>query len=68
MQYRFDALFLDREGKVRHIVRSMKPFRCSRLVFSARAVLELPDGTIEATSTELGDLVRWSIINEPAPG
>jgi hypothetical protein len=36
----------------------MKPSRLSRHVFGARAVLELPAGTIEATGTAKGDVLR----------
>jgi uncharacterized membrane protein (UPF0127 family) len=63
MRYAFDALFLNRQGVVVHAISRMRPFRASRLVFSAHAVLELPAGTIEATDTIPGDRVRV----EPAP-
>jgi uncharacterized membrane protein (UPF0127 family) len=58
MQYPFDALFLDRKGEVVHSISRMKPYRVSRVVFSAHSVLELPAGTIEATGTRPGDLVH----------
>src|SRR5688500_11071543 len=58
MQYPFDAVFIDREGKVLHTIARMKPSRLSRHVFGARAVLELPAGTIEETGTTRGDRIR----------
>ncbi|HZT08070.1 MAG TPA: DUF192 domain-containing protein [Chloroflexota bacterium] len=58
MRYPFDAIFISREGAVLHLVRSMKPFRLSRLVFGAHAVLELPAGTIDATGTQIGDVIQ----------
>jgi uncharacterized protein len=58
MQYPFDAVFIDREGKVLHTIARMKPTRMSRHVFGARAVLELPPGTIEETGTVKGDRIR----------
>ena len=61
MQYPFDALFLNREGKVVHFVADMKANRLSRHVFSSRAVLELPAGTIAASGTQHGDLIRWEL-------
>lgn len=64
MRYAFDALFLDRSGRIVHIIDSMAPNRVSRPVFSARCVLELPAGTIRATSTRLGDRIRWTLGNE----
>jgi uncharacterized membrane protein (UPF0127 family) len=60
MQYPFDALFLDRAGRVVHLISRMKINRVSRHVFSARSVLELPAGVIEASGTQAGDLIRWS--------
>lgn len=59
MQYRFDAIFLDKQGTVVHLIRAMKPSRLSKIVFSAHSVLELPAGTIEATGTQIGDRIRW---------
>jgi hypothetical protein len=61
MQYPFDALFLDRGGRVVHLINAMKPFRMSRLVFSAQSVLELPAGTILASGTQHGDEIGWSV-------
>jgi uncharacterized membrane protein (UPF0127 family) len=58
MRYPFDAVFINREGKVLHTISRMKPSRLSRHVFGARAVLELPAGTIEATGTAKGDVLR----------
>lgn len=58
MRYPFDAVFINRSGIVLHTISRMKPHRVSRHVFGARAVLELPAGTIEATGTEKGDQLR----------
>jgi uncharacterized membrane protein (UPF0127 family) len=58
MRYLFDAVFINRDGKVLHTIERMKPNRMSRHVFGARAVLELPAGTIEATGTIRGDVLR----------
>jgi len=66
MQYPFDAIFLDRRGTAVHLIRSMKPWRFSRLVLSAHSVLELPAGTIQATGTELGDHIRWGAAEQQA--
>ena len=57
MAFPFDALFLDREGTVVHLVRKMAPMRVSRYVFSANTVLEVPAGTIEETGTRVGDIL-----------
>jgi len=55
MQFVFDAIFLDKNLKVVHLVREMKPWRISKIVFAAHSVLELPPGLISQTGTELGD-------------
>src|SRR5579871_3223608 len=42
MKFVFDAIFLDRDLRVVHLVREMKPWRISAIKFSAKSVLELP--------------------------
>jgi uncharacterized membrane protein (UPF0127 family) len=55
MKFIFDAVFLDKNLRVVHLVREMKPWRISKIVFAAHSVLELPPGLITRTQTELGD-------------
>jgi hypothetical protein len=55
MRFVFDAVFLDKNLRVVHLVREMQPWRISKMVFSAHSVLELPAGLISQTATELGD-------------
>lgn len=55
MRFSFDAVFLDREQRVVHLVRAMAPYRFSRIVPRAHSVLELPAGTIDRTETRPGD-------------
>lgn len=55
MGFAIDVLFLDREGRVRHLIPKMVPFRASPFVAAAADVLELPAGTIAQTGTALGD-------------
>jgi uncharacterized membrane protein (UPF0127 family) len=55
MKFIFDAVFLDKKLKVVHLVREMKPWRISKMVFAAHSVLELPAGIITRTGTEIGD-------------
>ena len=56
MKFTFDALFLDKEGRVVKVVERMKPWKLTKIAFGARGVLELPEGTIAATGTQVGDL------------
>jgi uncharacterized protein len=55
MRFKFDAVFLDKNLRVVHLVREMRPWRISKMVFSAHSVLELPAGLISQTTTQLGD-------------
>ena len=55
MQFDFDAVFLDKDLRVVHLVREMKPWRISKIVFAAHSVLELPAGLISRTATQIGD-------------
>jgi uncharacterized membrane protein (UPF0127 family) len=57
MRYEFDALFIDREGRVVGMHPRFRRNRISRIFWNARGVLELSAGTIARTSTELGDEV-----------
>ena len=55
MKFDFDAVFLDKELRVVHLMHAMKPWRVSKTVFSAHSVLEIPAGVIAQTGTEMGD-------------
>ena len=55
MRFVFDAIFLDKNLRVVHLMREMKPWRISKMVFSAHSILELPAGLVSQTATELGD-------------
>ncbi len=55
MKFKFDAIFLDKDLRVVHLVREMGPWQISKMVFSAESVLELPAGLIDQTMTEVGD-------------
>lgn len=55
MAFPIDAVFVDREGTVIHLAMDIAPQRMSRYVFKARAVLELPAGTVQSSGTQVGD-------------
>ena len=58
MRFEFDAIFVDKQHKVLHLVERMKPWRISKLVRGGHAVLELPAGAVAASGTEIGDLIE----------
>ena len=62
MGFAIDVLFLDREGYVKHLIRTMVPLRASPFVSAAVDVLELPAGTINRTGTALGDRIELEFL------
>jgi uncharacterized protein len=58
MHFPIDVLFLDEANKVIHLVETMRPFRVSRHLVSARSVLELPVDTVASSRTKIGDQIE----------
>ena len=56
MRFAIDLVYLDRQSVVKK-VRSNVPRGRISACFSARSVIELPAGTVEATGTEPGDRI-----------
>ncbi len=54
MRFTMDAVFINKEGLVVHIIRRMKPWRMSKIVFGAARTLELGEGESEG-KFDLGD-------------
>jgi uncharacterized membrane protein (UPF0127 family) len=57
MRYPLDILFLNEEGKVIFLYRGIKPWRMGRVVRGARMAIELPEGAIDSTGTQIGDKI-----------
>ena len=57
MSFNIDAAFLNSEGEIIYIVKELPPFRTTPVIIGARAVLELPAGTISETGTCIGDKI-----------
>ena len=60
MRFAIDVLFLDREGKVKRVLLTLKPWRVSPIVFSSRTVVELPAGTL-ADKALVGKKLRLEV-------
>jgi uncharacterized protein len=58
MRFPIDVLFADKNNHVIAAISALQPFRISRLYFNASYTVELPTGSIEATSTSPGDLLK----------
>ena len=57
MRFRFDALFLDEDGKVVGLKEKMRPWRSTWIYRGADKTLEMEAGLIEKTKTTLGDRI-----------
>jgi uncharacterized protein len=57
MRFAIDIVFLGRGNTVIRVNPGLKPWRMSSVVFGARKALELPAGTAEASSTQIGDQI-----------
>jgi uncharacterized protein len=55
MQFPIDVAFVDRDNAVVHMLHGIRPWRTSKIVRQARYVVELPEGTLQQTGTEIGD-------------
>ena len=59
MLFPIDIAVLDNDWNVMAVRRRMRQFRITRIFWKAAAVLELPPGMLEATSTEVGDALTF---------
>lgn len=58
MKFTIDAVFLDKQGSVVKLAPRMKPWKLTSIARKARGVLELPEGVIEKSGTQVGDQVE----------
>jgi len=61
MKFPIDVLFLNRKNQVLGLISGLAPYRISPVHFRAYSVLELPNGTIKKSRTELGDQLEISL-------
>lgn len=59
MRFTFDAVFIDKEGKVVHLIENMTPFNACMPVWNASKVLELPAGTINNKGISISDTILF---------
>ena len=57
MRFPIDAVFLDRERRVKRVLLGLRPWRVSPIVLGARSVVELPAGTLHDRNLE-GTVLR----------
>ena len=59
MRFPFDAIYVDRDGAVCHLLADFAPFRIGPLVWRAKHIVELHAGAIAQSGTGLGDLIAF---------
>lgn len=47
MRFSIDAVFLDGQGEVVHLITNMSPYRISPVIKNSKMVIELPGGTVK---------------------
>jgi uncharacterized protein len=57
MRFPIDVLYLDTERVIIHVEHGLRPWRFAAIRVAAASVLELPEGMVQRTKTELGDQV-----------
>lgn len=60
MRYPLDILFLNKESVVVFMYKGIKPWRLGRIVRGAKMAVELPEGTIDASNTVVGDRISFA--------
>jgi hypothetical protein len=55
MRFAIDAVFVDRNLRVKAVYRHLKPWRMTRVVWGASSVFELPAGTLDKHPVQIGD-------------
>jgi len=63
MRFPIDIAVLDHDWKVIGMRCDMRPFRITRMFWKAAAVLELPSGTLDSTSTHIGDTIEFGRVD-----
>ena len=66
MLFPIDIAVLDREWNVLALRPRMRQFRMTRIFWKAAAVLELPPGVLDSTSTALGDTLAFNRVETSA--
>jgi uncharacterized protein len=67
MLFPIDVVVLDGGWRVLALRRRMRQFRMTRVFWKAAAVLELPPGVLDSTSTSIGDTLEFDSAGPAAP-
>lgn len=61
MKFPIDVVFLTKDNQVIGLVPGMPPYRISSVYLRSHSVVEIPNGTIRKSQTELGDRLEISL-------
>jgi hypothetical protein len=59
MKFPLDIVFLDKNNVVIYLIKGIKPWSVTKIVKSAKSVLELPEGTINDKDLRIGDTLDY---------
>lgn len=62
MKFPIDIVFLNKSHHVVGLMAGLAPYRISPVHFNGYSVLELPNGTIKKSRTEIGDQFEISLV------
>jgi len=65
MRFPIDVVYLDGERTVVHLEKNLRPWRVAPLRWRAVSVLELPENTLNATNTAVGDKIEIALDKPP---
>ena len=60
MKFPIDVLFLNKQNQVIASASGLGPNRLTRIYTQSFSVLELPNGTINASDTKAGDIIQFA--------
>jgi uncharacterized membrane protein (UPF0127 family) len=61
MKFPIDVMFLTKDNQVIGLISGLAPYRISAVYLSSYSVVELPNGTIRKSRTEIGDQLEISL-------
>ena len=61
MKFPIDVMFLTKDNQVVGLISGLAPYRISAVYLSGYSVVELPNGTIRKSQTEIGDQLEISL-------
>ena len=59
MKFKFDVVFINKKNEVVYLIENMPAWRVSEICFSAYSVVELNEGVIKDTETDIGDFLEF---------